>query len=87
MAKKVKKGDALPTKRQGEKPIQYRVPDEVRRQSIETLKVDDDVLEYLRERGIKTIGETIPLQDEFPTHVVGQVNGCIIFGIDWRKKA
>ena len=37
------------------KAIVHKVPDEVKKQSIETLKVRESTLEYLRQNGFKTI--------------------------------
>ena len=38
-----------------EKRIVYKVPSEVKKQSIETLKVRKTTLEYLRQNGFKTV--------------------------------
>lgn len=42
-----------------EKAIVHKVPENVRRQSIETLKVRKESLEYLRKNGYKTIDDII----------------------------
>ncbi len=42
-----------------EKAIVYKVPDEVKKQSIETMKVRQETLEYLRKKGIKTIDDFV----------------------------
>lgn len=49
-----------------EKAIVHQVPEEIKKQSIETMKVRPATLEYLRQNGFKTIGDIIPRQDELP---------------------
>ena len=46
-----------------EKAIVYTVPDDVRVQSIETMKVRQETLEYLRKKGFKTIEDVINKQE------------------------
>ncbi len=48
-----------------EKRIVYKVPSEVRKQSIETLKVRKTTLEYLRQNGFKTV-EDITIDHKIP---------------------
>ena len=45
-----------------EKRIVYKVPSEVKKQSIETLKVRKTTLEYLRQNGFKTVEDIIDKQ-------------------------
>ena len=47
-----------------EKRIVYKVPSEVKKQSIETLKVRKTTLEYLRQNGFKTVEDIIDKQLE-----------------------
>ena len=42
-----------------EKRIVYKVPSEVKKQSIETLKVRKTTLEYLRQNGFKTVEDIL----------------------------
>ena len=42
-----------------EKAIVHKVPEKVKRQSIETLKVRKEIMEYLRQNGFKTIGDIV----------------------------
>lgn len=50
-----------------EKRIVYKVPSEVRKQSIETLKVRKTTLEYLCQNGFKTVEDIIDKQLEIPS--------------------
>ena len=56
-----------------EKVIVHKVPENVRRQSIETLKVRKESLEYLRQNGFKTIDDIIDRQNEIPTEIRGNI--------------
>jgi len=49
------------------KTIVYKVPDEIREQSIETLKDRKETLEYLRNNGYKTIIDIIKNQEQIPS--------------------
>lgn len=64
------------------KAIVYKVPDEVRVQSIETLKVRKETLEYLLKRGFKTINDFIEKQDKVPKKYRGNVYAYLIFGME-----
>lgn len=65
-----------------EKAIVYKVPENVRRQSIETLKVRKESLEYLRENGYKIIDDIIERQNEIPTKIRGNIYAYIMFGME-----
>lgn len=65
-----------------EKLIVHKVPDEVKRQSIETLKVRKETLEYLRNNGFQTILDVIERQNEIPSQYRGNIYAYIIFGIE-----
>lgn len=65
-----------------EKAIVHKVPENVRRQSIETLKVRKESLEYLRQNGYKTIDDIIERQNEIPTEIRGNVYAYIMFGME-----
>ena len=56
-----------------EKLIVHKVPDEVQKQSIETLKVRKETLEYLRNNGFYTILDVLERQNEVPR----KSNGCV----------
>ena len=58
------------------------VPEEVCKQSIETLKVRPDTLEYLRKKGFKTISEVIDKQDKIPKKYRGNIYAYLFFGIE-----
>ena len=65
-----------------EKAIVHKVPENVRRQSIETLKVRKESLEYLRQNGYKTIDDIIEKQNEIPTEIRGNIYAYIMFGME-----
>ena len=64
------------------KKIVYKVPEEVRKQSIETLKVRKATLEYLRNHGFKTIEDFIARQGQVPGEFRGNIYAYLIFGIE-----
>lgn len=64
-----------------EKAIVHKVPENVRRQSIETLKVRKESLEYLRKNGYKTIDDIIERQNDIPTEIRGNIYAYIMFGM------
>ena len=61
--------------------IVHKVPDEVKTQSIETLKVRKETLEYLRKNGFKTINDVIERQSEIPSEFRGNIYAYIMFGL------
>ena len=65
-----------------EKAIVYTVPDEQKVQSIETLKVRKETLEYLRENGFKTIEDVVINQKKIPKKYRGNIYAYLIFGIE-----
>ena len=65
-----------------EKAIVHKVPGNVRRQSIETLKVRKESLEYLRQNGYKTIDDIIERQNDIPTEIRGNIYAYIMFGME-----
>ena len=65
-----------------EKRIVYKVPSEVRKQSIETLKVRKTTLEYLRQNGFKTVEDIIDKQLEIPSEYRGNIYAYLMFGIE-----
>ena len=62
--------------------IVQKVPDEVKRQSIETLKVRKETLEYLRQNGFKTIDDVVKRQLEIPSEFRGNIYAYLIFGME-----
>lgn len=64
------------------KAIVYKVPDDIKRQSIETLKVRNTTLEYLRQNRFKTIDDIVKRQDEIPSEFRGNIYAFIMFGIE-----
>lgn len=65
-----------------EKAIVYKVPEEVRKQSIETLKVREETLEYLRKKGFKTIDDIIDKQEKIPKKYRGNIYAYLMFGME-----
>ena len=65
-----------------EKAIVHKVTENVRRQSIETLKVRKESLEYLRQNGYNTIDDIIERQNEIPTEIRGNIYAYIMFGME-----
>ena len=64
------------------KTFVYKVPDDIKRQSIENLKVRNTTLEYLRQNGFKTIDDIVKRQDEIPSEFRGNIYAFIMFGIE-----
>ena len=64
------------------KAIVHNVPEQVKRQSIETLRVRKETLEYLRRSGFKTIEDIVKRQNEIPSDFRGNIYAYIIFGIE-----
>jgi hypothetical protein len=62
--------------------IVQKVPDEVKRQSIETLKVRKETLEYLRQNGFKTINDVVKRQMEIPSEYRGNIYAYLFFGME-----
>ena len=62
--------------------IVHKVSDEVKTQSIETLKVRKETLNYLRKNGFKTIQDFIDRQDKVPKKFKGNIYAYLIFGIE-----
>ena len=61
-----------------EKLIVHKVPAEVQKQSIETLKVRKETLEYLRNNSFQTILDVIERQNVYR----GNIYAYLIFGIE-----
>lgn len=62
--------------------IVHKVPDDVRGLSIETLKVREETLEYLRKHKFKTIEDIIQKQERIPKKYRGNIYAYLIFGIE-----
>lgn len=62
--------------------IVYKVPEKVRIKSIETLKVREKTLEYLRKNEFKTIEDIINRQEEIPSEFRGNIYAYLMFGIE-----
>lgn len=65
-----------------EKLIVHKVPDEVKKESIETLKVRNETLEYLRKNDFKIINDVVERQNEIPSKYRGNIYVYLIFGIE-----
>ena len=64
-----------------EKKLFYKVPENVRRQSIETLKVRKETLDYLHQNGYKTIDDVVERQMEIPSEYRENIYAYLFFGI------
>lgn len=64
-----------------DKKIVHKVPDEVKKQSIDTLKVRKETMEYLIPNGFKTIDDVVKRQNEIPSDYRGNIYAYLIFGI------
>lgn len=62
--------------------IVQKVPNEVKRQSIETLKVRKETLKYLRQNGFKTIDDVVKRQLEIPSEFRGNIYAYLFFGME-----
>ena len=62
--------------------IVVKVPKEVRVQSIETLKVRKETLEYLRENDFKTVEDIIDRQYDIPDQYRGNIYAYLFFGME-----
>lgn len=62
--------------------IVVKVPKEVRVQSIETLKVRKETLEYLRENDFKTVEDIIDGQFDIPDQYRGNIYAYLFFGME-----
>ena len=67
-----------------EKAMVYTVPEEVRIQSIETLKVRKETLEYLRKNKFKTIENIVKRQERIPKKYRGNIFYALMFGDSTR---
>ena len=65
-----------------EKAIVHKVPEKVKRQNIEILKVRKETMEYLRQNGFKIIGDIVKRQDEIPSEFRGNIYAYIMFGME-----
>jgi len=65
-----------------EKAIVYSIPEEQIDQSIETLKVRKETLDYLRKKGFKTIRDIVKKQEKIPQKYRGNIYAYLIFGIE-----
>lgn len=64
------------------KAFVYEVPDDIKQQSIETLKVRKTTLEYLCQNGFKMIDDIVKRQDEIPSEFRGNIYAFIMFGME-----
>lgn len=62
--------------------IVVKVPKEVQIQSIETLKVRKETLEYLRENNFKTVEDIIDRQFDIPDQYRGNIYAYLFFGME-----
>jgi len=65
-----------------EKAIVHNISEEVAKQSIETLKVRPETMEYLRKKGFKTINDVVKKQEKIPKKYRGNIYAYLIFGME-----
>lgn len=59
-------------------------PDETKRQSIESLKVREEALEYLHQNGFKTINDVVKRRMEIPGEHRGNI--YVYLFLEWKTK-
>lgn len=80
---KQKKSEGLDrVKNMAEKAIVHKISKEEAEQSIETLKVRNETLEYLRKHGFKTWSDIVERQDKIPKKYRGNIYAYIMFGME-----
>lgn len=62
--------------------IVQKIPDEIKKQRIETLMVCKETLEYLRQNGYKTIDDVVKRQMKIPSGYRGNIYAYLFFGIE-----
>lgn len=62
--------------------IVHKIPKEQLCLSIETLKVQESTLQYLRDNGFKTIEDFVDRQFEVPETHRGRIYGYLCYGIE-----
>ena len=65
-----------------EKAIVHKVSQKIRKQSVETLKIRKESLEYLCQNVFKTINDIIERQNDIPADIRGNIYAYIMFGIE-----
>lgn len=60
----------------------FKVPKDVIVQSIETLKVREETLNYLLQNGFKTIEDIVDRQEDIPAQFRGNIYAYLIFGLE-----
>lgn len=65
-----------------QKAIVHNITQEEAKQSIETLKVRKETMEYLRKHGFKTIEDIVKKQDKIPKKYRGNIYAYIMFGME-----
>lgn len=66
------------------KAIVHKISEEEAKQSIETLKVRKDTLEYLRKHKFKTIEDIVKRQERIPKKYRGNIFYALMFGDSTR---
>lgn len=67
-----------------EKSIVHKLPPEQGVLSIETMKVGEDTLNYLRNNGFNVIKDIIPRQQEIPKEHIGKIYAYLMFGVEYK---
>ena len=59
----------------------YKVPEELQKESIEWLKLDEEIMNYLRDNSFETILDIIHRQHDIPDDYCVLIKRKIIFGL------
>lgn len=59
----------------------YKVPKEIQAESVDWLKMDKDIMDYLHSNGFKTIEDVIDRQHEIPHDYCVLIKRKIMFGL------
>ena len=65
-----------------QKAIVHTITKEEAKQSIETLKVRKETLEYLRKHNFKTVEDIVEKQEKIPKKYRGNIYAYLMFGIE-----
>ncbi len=64
-----------------DKGFQFKVDKDIQEKDIEWLERSPEIMEFLRDKGIKDIGELIDRQKEIPPKYMIEIKRKIIFGM------
>lgn len=62
--------------------IVYKVPDDIRCQSVQTLQVKPEIIQWLINHKYETIEDVIQNQKKIPKKIIVPIKGKLIFNVD-----